>query len=207
MDKTRSIFGNDMDEKICRKAQRTKESYIRRYGDDSQAVYHLTTSPAPAIGKALGVQNLTIGNQNPPVFDDKSIVIGNIRMGFGHYRISMAMASAAHSMGYTPYWFDLCSFEDTTCGKVIAGQNELYSLGSRISQQSKLFNKLIWEPLNSEGFRKLAYNAADQKTAELMVPVYRDLPRDIPFLACHVWPAQAAVHAESGSPPGLQRRL
>ena len=28
-----------------------------------------------------------------------------------------------------------------------------------------------------------------------MVPVYRDLPKDIPFIAAHVWPAQAAIHA------------
>ncbi|MCX7773751.1 MAG: hypothetical protein N2376_11635, partial [Clostridia bacterium] len=58
-----------------------------------------------------------------------------------------------------------------------------------------LFNKLYWEPLNSEGFKKLSYNAANQKAAELMTPVYRELPKDIPFIATHVWPAQAAVHA------------
>ncbi len=195
MDKARSIFGNEMADAIYRKAVRTKESYIRKYGDDSQKTYHLSSVPAPAIGKPLGVRNIVIGTENPVQFDDKSVIIGNIRMGFGHYRISMAMASAAHAMGYDPYWFDLHSFENTTGGKVISEQNELYSLGSRLSQKSVLFNRLVWEPLNSEGFRKLAYNANDQKVAELMVPVYRELPQDIPFVACHVWPAQAAVHA------------
>ncbi|MBQ9631312.1 MAG: hypothetical protein IJV04_00120, partial [Lachnospiraceae bacterium] len=194
-DRSREIFGNEMAAGVIRKAQRTKEKYLRRFGDDSDKVYPLSAVPAPAIGNALGVQSLTIGTQNPVSFDEKSIVIGNIRMGFGHYRISMAMASAAHAMGYHPYWFDLCSFEHTTCGKIIAAQNDLYSLGSRLSQQSVLFNKIVWEPLNSEGFRKLSYNAADQKTAELMVPVYQDLPKEIPFIATHVWPAQAAIHA------------
>ena len=115
-------------------------------------------------------------------------------MGFGHYRISMAMASAAKALGYNPLWFDLHSFKDTTCGKVIRHQNDLYSLGSRLSQKSKLFN-IFWEYENSEGFRKLTYNAADQKKAELMAPVARALPKDIPYVATHVWPAQAAVHA------------
>ena len=195
MDKSRSIFGNEMAENVYRKAVRTKEKYIRMYGDDSDKIYHLTAVPAPAIGKPLGVKNLVLSGGEDVEFNDKSVVIGNIRMGFGHYRISMAMASAAHAMGYDPYWFDLNSFENSTCGKVIAGQNDLYSLGSRLSQQSKLFNKLVWEPLNSEGFRKLSYNAVDQKTAELMVPVYQELPKDIPFIACHVWCSQAAVHA------------
>jgi hypothetical protein len=53
----------------------------------------------------------------------------------------------------------------------------------------------VWDPLNSEGFRKLSYNVSDEKVTELMVPVYRDIPRDTPLIAAHVWPAQAAVHA------------
>ena len=195
MDRARTIFGNEMPEREFRKAVRNKGRLMKRYGDDSKTTYRLSAEPAPAIGDCLGVKNIVIGNQNPVKFTDKSIVIGNIRMGFGHYRIAMAMASAAHAMGYEPYWFDLCSFEETTGAKVIAGQNDLYSYASRLSQRDPIFNRIFWEPLNSEGFRKLTYNCGDQKTAELMVPVYRQLPKDIPFVACHVWPSQAAVHA------------
>ena len=195
MDRSRTIFGNDMTDQVYRKAVHTKEKYLRKYGDDAAQAYPLTAIQAPAIGEPLGVQQLVTGKGEPVQFGEKSLVISNIRMGFGHYRISMAMASAAHSMGYEPYWFDLCSFEDSTCGKIIAAQNELYSMGSCLSQKSQLFNKFVWEPINSEGFRKLAYNACDQKTAELMVPVYQQLPKDAPFIACHAWCAQAAVHA------------
>ena len=80
----------------------------------------------------------------------------------------MAMASAAHALGYKPYWMDLNSYGQTTCTKVISSQNDLYSLGSRISQKSRLFNRFVWEPINYEGFRQLSYNASDQKNAELM---------------------------------------
>ena len=68
-------------------------------------------------------------------------------------------------------------------------------MGSRLSQKSKLFNKLYWEPLNSEGFRKLSYNANDQASAELMANLLKNLPKDKPYVATHVWPAQAAIHA------------
>jgi len=126
---------------------------------------------------------------------EKPIIIGNIRMGFGHYRISMAMASAAKALGYTPLWLDLNSFPETTCTKIISYQNDLYSMGSRLSQKFSLFNKLVWEPVNYEGFKKLSYNVGDQKNAELMTSVFSEIPKDIPLIGTHVWPAQAAIHS------------
>ncbi len=201
MDRTSIIFGNRMSEKTIRKANRSKANNIRKYGDDSHVTFRTAVRDNPYIGEALGVKNILVGrskSQNPPVPDfdvEKGVIVGNIRMGFGHYRISMAIASAAHSMGYTPYWLDLNSYNDTVCTKLISAQNELYSLGSRISQKSSLFNKFVWEPINYEGFRQLTYNAVDQRNAELMAPVYKNIPRGIPVIATHVWPAQAAVHA------------
>lgn len=215
-DRAKSAFGNQQDERTYRKAVKGKESFLRRFGDDTDAVYHLAGADVPVIGDALGVRRLVMADGDdaldlvadasattppPPTprsvagADGAPLVVGNIRMGFGHYRISMAMASAARAMGYTPYWFDLASFGQTTGSKVIAHQNVLYSMGSRLSQRSGLFNRLYWEPLNSEGFRRLSYNAGDQKNAELCVPLFRDIPRDTPYVGTHVWPAQAAVHA------------
>lgn len=238
-DRARSAFGNDQGSRTYRKAVRTKERYLRRFGDDSRTSYHLASADVPVISHALGVRNLVLAGagatgaagagatgaqadaagaqadarpfdiradartaprpaateRTVPGSDGSPVVVGNIRMGFGHYRISMAIASAAHAMGYTPYWFDLASFAGSTGSKVIAHQNDLYSLGSRLSQRFAPFNRLVWEPLNSEGFRRLSYNAGDQKVSELCVPLFADLDRDVPFVGTHVWPAQAAVHA------------
>ena len=195
MDRSKVIFGNAIAEKAVNKAEKTKNKYLKKFGDDSNTNYELCVKENSIIGPALGIKNIEIGTDGDKIDNEKGIIIGNIRMGFGHYRISMAIASAANYMGYTPYWFDLHSYQQTTGGKVISHLNSLYSMGSRWSQKYKLFNKLYWEPLNSEGFRKLTYNAADQKTAELMAPVYKSLSKDMPFIATHVWPAQAAVHA------------
>lgn len=200
-DRAARIFGNPIAASDYRKACRSKERYAKRFGDDSAAGYHLRTTELPVIGARLGVRGLAMapaGSEPLDLYADaagRPVVVGNIRMGFGHYRIAMAMASAARALGYTPYWLDLCAFPETACSKIIARQNDLYSMGSRLSQRFGLFNRLYWEPLNSEGFRKLSYNAADQKNAELMVPVLADLPRDVPFIGTHVWPSQAAVHA------------
>ncbi|SFQ28570.1 hypothetical protein SAMN02910358_01394 [Lachnospiraceae bacterium XBB1006] len=202
-EKSKRIFGNEMSGKVYRKAVKTKAKNIRKFGDDSNKEYTLSIQKNPYIGDSLGVYNVYVGNQplagegvcDEHGFDtEKGIIVGNIRMGFGHYRISMAMASAAKALGYTPYWMDLNGFPDTTCTKVISAQNELYSLGSRLSK-NPIFNRLVWEPLNYEGFRALSYNASDQKNAELMAPVYKKVPKQMPVIGTHVWPAQAAVHA------------
>lgn len=200
-DRAQAVFGNPIPPRAYAKARRSKERYARRFGDDSGTAYRLRAEPLPVIGERLGVQNLVVagtGDEAAPLSlpdEPRPVVVGNIRMGFGHYRIAMAMASAAHALGYAPYWLDLSGLKGTTCARVIGRQNDLYSLGSRLSQRVGLFNRLVWEPLNTEGFRKLAYNASDQKNAELMAAPLRDLPRDVPYIGTHAWPAQAAVHA------------
>ncbi len=192
LEKSREIFGNRMSEKDVVKAEKTHKKFLKKYGDDSARDYRFALRDNPVLAE-LGTKELVFGEG--AAFSDKSLIVGNIRMGFGHYRISMAMASCARALGYEPVWVDLNSFTESTCTKIISGQNELYSMGSRLSQKSKLFNKLYWEPLNSEGFRKLSYNCSDQASAELMAKLLQNLPKDLPYVATHVWPAQAAIHA------------
>jgi hypothetical protein len=201
IDRTQAVFGNPISAKTRRQAEKAKAGYIREFGDDSGTEYRLGLRAIPALA-GLGTRELTVsagpereGEAIDLAADGKALVIGNIRMGFGHYRISMAIASAARQRGLNPYWFDLHAFEDTPGGKVIEKLNGLYSMGSRWSQKYPLFNRLYWEPLNSEGFRKLSYNAKDQKVAELLASPCGLLPRDVPYVATHAWPAQAAVHA------------
>ena len=192
-DRSSVIFGNPIDKKTIAKGNKNKAKYIKKFGDDSRTVYHLAPQEIPCLSH-MGVKNLVLSDK-PMEFPKNALVVGNIRMGFGHYRISMAMASAAKALGYEPYWFDLASF-DATGSKMIRAQNDLYSLASRISQKSKLFNHFVWEPLNSEGFKKITYNSTDQRASELLVPLFRDFPKDIPYIATHAWPSQGAVHAD-----------
>ena len=152
LEKSKEIFGNLMSAKDLAKAAKTRSKFLKKYGDDSARDYRFALKENPVLSE-LGTKELVLGEGAQ--FSDKTLFVGNIRMGFGHYRISMAMASCARALGYEPVWVDLNSFKETTCTKIISGQNELYSLGSRLSQKSRLFNKLYWEPLNSEGFRKL----------------------------------------------------
>ena len=167
-DRSKIIYGNEIGRKAYRNAIHSKKKFIKKYGDDTGTKYPVRLRKNAVLGDTLGIVDVRVAkkhgtagekNQTIPFDTEKGIIVGNIRMGFGHYRISMAIASAAHAMGYVPYWMDLNSYEDTTCTKVIRAQNDLYSLGSRLSQKSRLFNRFVWEPMNYEGFRKLSYNA------------------------------------------------
>ena len=191
-DKSSLIFGNPMPKKVVKGANKSKKKYIKKYGDDSKADYKINFKDIDTLDY-IKASNIVFGENNQK-FDEKALIVGNIRMGFGHYRISIAMASAARALGFKPYWLDLASF-DATGSKMIRQQNDMYSLASRISQKSKLFNKIVWEPLNSEGFKKITYNAKDQRNSELLVPIFKNIDKDIPYIATHVWPSQAAVHA------------
>ena len=195
-DRSKIIFGNEISKRVYKKALKSKTKNIKKFGDDTAADYKICLKKNPVIGDSLFVSDVLLNDEkSEEKFDiEKGVIVGNIRMGFGHYRISMAMASAAKALGYKPYWMDLNGYPQTTCTKLISSQNKLYSLGSRLSK-NPIFNKIVWEPLNYEGFRKLSYNAVDQKNAELMAPVYKNVPKDIPVVGTHVWPAQAAVHA------------
>ena len=194
MDKSSVIYGNPMPAKVVKKAEKSKAKFIKKYGDDSKKEYRIAFQDIPTLD-FIGTKNIVFTDkEKSETFDPKALIVGNIRMGFGHYRISIAIASCAKALGYNPYWLDLASF-DATGSKMIREQNDMYSLASRISQKSKLFNHFVWEPLNCEGFKKISYNAKDQKNSELLVPIYHDIPRDLPYVATHVWPAQAAVHA------------
>ncbi len=89
MDKSRFIFQNEMSSKAYNKALKSKERFYRKYGDDSGKEIHLSTATIPSVGDMLGITNIVSSEKSNIKFDDKSIIIGNIRMGYGHYRISM----------------------------------------------------------------------------------------------------------------------
>ena len=111
-EKSKVIFGNEISNKAYKNAVKSKKKFIRKFGDDTNKDYPVRVEKNRYIGDSLGVCNILVGdlNQNAHYdgdhpqdaleFDtEKGIIVGNIRMGFGHYRISMAMASAAKSMG------------------------------------------------------------------------------------------------------------
>jgi len=188
------FFGMRVPEAFARKARRMRARYARKYGFDESARYLLRAVVNPTLGPVLGVQNVVNAETGEPLDADTGVIVSTIRMGYGHYRMGIALASAAHALGRTPYWFDLLAF-DSPGARMIRDLDYWYSLGSRISQRSRIFNRFVWDPLMGNAYRPLMKNYPILEVCAIFRDVYRELPPDMPILGTHPWCAHGAVHA------------
>ena len=211
MDRNRfTLYGNELKRSYARKAARWQDMFTKRFDFDPNEHYELSLRPNPYLGQVLGLKDVVRDSDGEQITADAGLLVGTVRMGFGHYRIAMAGASAARSMGYTPLWLDLLSIPGIP-SDVINWWNTNYSKYSRLSQRSSLFNKYVWEPVTTgdrtlpglwwilnntaTGFpwRFLKANARDYRKSELFGPLHRALPAEMPMLTSHMWNAMGAV--------------
>lgn len=85
-DKSKKIYGNDIDRRAYRKAVNSKKRFAKKYGDDSRKNYPVTVNKNKYIGDALGVYDVRVGDKSEvketEKFDTKSgIIVGNIKNG------------------------------------------------------------------------------------------------------------------------------
>ena len=205
-----SLYGNQLKPSDSRKADKWQEMFVKKFNYDSNETYELSLQDNPYLGEDLGLRDIVRGSHGDPIDPETGIVISTIRMGFGHYRIAMAGASAARAMGFTPYWLDLLAVPGIT-QDAINWWNTNYSKYSRLSQRSKLFNKYVWESVTSGDrtlpglnwalnnfaigwpWRFLKANARDYKKSELFANLHQALPSDMPILTSHMWNCMGAV--------------
>jgi len=162
------VFGNVIGARRVRQGERLRARLARRFRHEEGRQYPLAVEDNPVIGPYLGLKTVVSRPGGPEPDCENGVFIGTIRMGYGHYRIGLALASAAASMGLTPYWFDLLNF-DSTGEKVIREMDRWY--------------------------RRLEKNYPVMELCGLFSDVYGALPPDTPFLATHPFTAHAAVKA------------
>ncbi len=199
-----TLYGNIVPEKVTKKAERRYHHYAKKFSFDPKNSPSLVAYPEGYGFEDFGIMNVRDKNHVVPgytagqgeSFDTKNgIMLGTIRMGFGHCRMAIALASAAQSMGLTPYWLDLMSFPDNAASKTIKSLEDLYNLGSRISQRSKFFDKHIWEYVTSVAAQKLTFSVEERALSRIFVPLYKDVPKNMPFFSTHPWTGHAAIGA------------
>ncbi|MFW6360520.1 MAG: DUF6937 domain-containing protein, partial [Spirochaetota bacterium] len=164
------VYDNPIKKSHSRAAERWQRMFIKKFNYDPQETYSLTLQENPYLGPIFGLKNIVRSDApanrpgapdsaapggaapvaGPPAELDpeNGVIISTIRMGFGHYRIAMAGASAARAMGFTPYWLDLLTIPGIT-SDVINWCNSWYSRWSRMSQRSAFFNKYVWGPVTT----------------------------------------------------------
>jgi hypothetical protein len=193
------IFGNPVPPAAVRRAVRRRRAFARRFAFDPDAAPRLGSVPETTLADDLPLDRIvpadTPGASSPVAPSTPAVVVGTLRMGYGHYRIGLALASAARALGVRPLWFDLLDLPDTPGAAAIRHLEGLYNLGSRLSRRFPLFDRLYWEHLTARGFRSLSYHAGDREFCTLLAPAFRDLDPALPLAGTHSWVCQAALHA------------
>jgi len=204
------LYGNPITPAQTRATDRWKSMLAKKFSYDPNESYELSVHDNPYLGDVFGLKDILRDSTGDPLPIENTVIISTIRMGFGHYRIAMAGASAARAMGFTPYWLDLLAIPGITTD-VINWCNTNYSRFSRISQKSNLFNKYVWESLTTGDpslpglntlfnkwivtwpWRFVKTEVKDYKMSELFSNLYAALPSDIPILTSHMWNCMGAV--------------
>ncbi|KAG1681351.1 hypothetical protein FOA52_007399 [Chlamydomonas sp. UWO 241] len=142
---------------------------------------------------------LALGRMKP-TRSCKPIVVGTIRMGFGHHRIAYAACSwsvenggGRASTGNSPtYFHDLLNI-DSPEATLVRDMDKMYSKGSRLASEMGGPVEALWGALTMSGSADSL--RATYQMAETVKPLLLGLPKDTPIVATHCLVALAAVAA------------
>ena len=97
-DKSKKIYGNDIDRRAYRKAVNSKKRFAKKYGDDSRKNYPVTVNKNKYIGDALGVYDVRVGDKSEvketEKFDTKS---GSFAMAITGYIVLLILVFTSMS--------------------------------------------------------------------------------------------------------------
>mmetsp|Transcript_18254 Transcript_18254/g.25720 ORF Transcript_18254/g.25720 Transcript_18254/m.25720 type:complete len:565 (+) Transcript_18254:130-1824(+) len=124
--------------------------------------------------------------------DKKPIVVGTIRMGFGHHRIAYAACSWSleHEKDTTTYFHDLLNI-DSPEATLIKDMDKAYSKGSRLASELGGPIEQLWGTLTLSGGADSL--RATYQMGECVKPLLMGLPKDTPIVATHCLVALCAV--------------
>lgn len=112
----------------------------------------------------------------------RSLVVGTIRMGFGHHRIAYATASWGVASGRDTYFHDLLAI-DSAESSLIKETDKLYSMGSRLASELGGAVERMWGGLTKSGDADAL--RVTYQMAEHLRPLLLAFDRDTPIIATH----------------------
>ncbi|MFH1723275.1 MAG: hypothetical protein ABII00_01515 [Elusimicrobiota bacterium] len=118
------------------------------------------------------------------------VIVGTVRMGFGHHRIAYSAHSWAIEKGMRPYLHDLIGIESQE-SDVIRRMDANYCRLSRLAADLGGPFDWVWGRLMQQGDLKTLRLFC--RLAEAVAPLMRSLPKDVPVIGSHPLNSQIAV--------------
>lgn len=173
---------------LPKRADKAKVAFLHRMNvggaKPSTVPIPLGESLSPFVpGLRVSAKEGTRDGATPCAANGGAIVVGTIRMGFGHHRIAYAASSWALESGRPTYFHDLLNI-DSPEAQMIKDMDKLYSKGSRIATEMGGVVERLWGNMSAkqgdENSLRLFYQLAEQ-----LKPLLLALPKDTPIIATH----------------------
>ena len=152
----------------------------------------LESYPSPFFkGLQVTAREGTQGVSAKP-FDGKGapIVVGTIRMGFGHHRIAYAAASWGVASGRPTFFHDLLNV-DSAEATMIREMDKGYSQASRLATEMGGAVEALWGSLTRGADENML--RASYQFAENLLPLLLSIPKDTPLISTHCFVGLIAV--------------
>eukprot|EP00611_Tribonema_gayanum_P027828 TRINITY_DN6996_c0_g1_i1.p1 TRINITY_DN6996_c0_g1~~TRINITY_DN6996_c0_g1_i1.p1 ORF type:complete len:416 (-),score=131.69 TRINITY_DN6996_c0_g1_i1:965-2113(-) len=156
----------------------------------------LSATPSPYIDNLLNTSVLKGNDAQPltidPAADPPSVIVGSIRMGFGHHRIARAAATWGAGTGLATYFHDFLAI-DSPEADLIKWMDYWYSTGSRLATEMGGPVEAAWGAATLSG----GANALRQSElmGEALTALVASIPRDTPIVSSHSLVGIVAVAA------------
>jgi hypothetical protein len=119
-----------------------------------------------------------------------TIIVGTLRMGFGHHRIANSACSWGLKEGVNTYFHDLLGIQSNEA-QLIHSADKMYSRASRLASELGGPIERLWGMMTLSG----NINSCRQQwqLAQSLMALMMDLPKNIPVIASHSLVGMVAV--------------
>ena len=150
----------------------------------------LTWHPSPHVD---GLRLFTRGHgqaDDAYVPPGEGLLVGTVRMGFGHHRIARSVYTWSQALGHTTWLHDLLAIESPEADSIRA-MDATYSRYSRLSSNLGGPFEWLWGKLMQQGGPGSLRTSL--MLAEAIAPLMKGIPRDIPVISSYPLNGQIAV--------------
>lgn len=112
----------------------------------------------------------------------KGVIVGSVRMGYGHHRIAYSALTWAIELGAEPYLLDILA-PDCVEAEVVRNMDKQYSRMSRLAAQCGGFIDHMWGKMMLQGDANALRCCV--ALAEKIRPIIAGFPRDVPVISSH----------------------
>ncbi|MCB1178562.1 MAG: hypothetical protein KDK36_13330 [Leptospiraceae bacterium] len=139
------------------------------------------------------VPGLSIISENGDEFINRGLIVGTVRMGYGHHRMAYSLYTWALKMKIKPYLHDILAIncKESTAIKDIDG---LYSQMSRASAEMGGVIEWLWGQITSSG--NVGSLDMSVQMAEKYTNLLNGIPSVLPYLS--TYPLNGQIAAEAG---------